>query len=275
MIRFDTIRLEGLTNVNLPLYGGSLNEPYLISNVDGLGPPELDVLLAETHAPGGIFVSRHAQGREIVIRCGLNPSYSTGQTVSDLRHTLYGLLSPRAASANLSIRVTLMLRGVPQVYTEGYVKRIEIVPFSKDPEVQITISCLGPYLNSMADVSVVGINETQDLWVIQNDSLAPTGIYFKVKFIRACSTFGIQILGSESMTFYSAFTANDVLTVDTNEATRFVGLARNNVYIRHMELLSDESEWLTLNGGLHWISTSNPSDFEWVEFKYRPRYWGI
>lgn len=275
MIRFDTIRLEGLTNIDLPLYGSSLNEPYLISNADGLGPPELDVLLAETHAPGGIFIARRAQGREISIRCGLNPAYSMGQTVSDLRYALYGLLSPGVNSVMQSIKIILMLRGVPQLFTEGFVKRIEIVPFNKDPEVQITIACLSPYLNAMADVHVTDIPETPDGWSVVNEGLAPTGLKYEVMFTQAATVFNLKIIGSDTMTFYSDFRANDILTVDTNESSRFVGLYRDDTYIRYMELLSAESKWLTLHGGMHYFATSDPAVFEWREFSYRPRYWGI
>lgn len=274
MIQFDTIRLSGLTNVDLPIFGGSLSEPYQISAADGLGPPELDVLLAETHAPGGIFINRRAQGRQIVIRCGLNPDHTTGETISDLRYALYGLLSPGVNPGNQSIKVILLRDNLPQVETSGYVQRIEIVPFNKEPEVQITITCLGPYLNAPEITEVTSIPETAS-WTIDNPGLAPTGIAFEVEFTRAESAFTIEVLNANIMRFYGDFVAGDRLTVDTSEASRFVGLWSGGGYTKYMELLAADSTWLTLHGGVHTIQTSDPTGFNWNYFRFRTRHWGI
>jgi hypothetical protein len=273
MIQFDTILLSGLTNVELPIFGASANEPFLVSTADGLGPPELNVLLAETHSSGGMFVARRAQGREIVIRCGLNPDYTAGQTISDLRYILYGLLSPGVDGNNQSIDLTLTNDNVPQVTTTGYVKRIEIVPFNKEPQVQITISCLSPYWRN-SDITNHTVPDS-NTWTIDNPGLAPTGIEFQVQFGSAQSSFTIEVLGGAAMRFYSSFQSGDQLTVNTNEGSRFVGLYRSGQYIKYMELMSSNSTWLTLYGGVHTIETSDHTAFSWDYFRFYTRHWGI
>jgi hypothetical protein len=274
MIPFDAIRLSGLTDIDLPILGASLSEPFQVTAVDGLGPPELEVILAETHAPGGIFVSRRAQGREIVVRVSLNPNYKTNQSISDLRYLLYGLLSPGTNPADQSVYVRFMQDNVPVVQTQGYVKLIEIVPFDKKPQAQITITCLGPYLTKPEIVDLSNIPNDQT-WTLVNQGLAPTGIEFAVTFDKAISTFSINITNSGQMSFSGDFLVGDKLIVDTNEATRFVGQLRGTEYVEYLELMSAQSSWLTLMGGEHVIETSNVEEFTWDYFRYYERYWGI
>jgi len=274
MLQFDTIRLSGLGVIDLPIFGVQTTSPYQITAADGLGPPEFDLVLAETHAPGGIFVSRRSQGREIVIRIGLNPNHLEGQTISDLRYTLYGLLSPNVDPGNQSIDILLMQDNITQATVTGYVKRIEIVPFNKDPEVQLTISCLGPYFNAPA-VTSVEIDENSSSFTVDNAGLAPTGIAFEITFNTILSSFTISVVGGKTMRFNTAIQANDILTVNTDEASRFVGLKRNDIYIRYMEILANESEWITLHGGTHTFQVTEPTTFSWNSFQYRIRYWGI
>lgn len=274
MIQFDAIRLSGLTDIDLPILGASMSEPYKVYAVDGLGPPDLDVLLAETHAPGGIFVSRRAQGRQIIARVGLNPNYETGRSISDLRYDLYGLLSPGVDPTDQSIFFKLMKQNVVQVQTQGYVKRIEIVPFDKKPQVQLTMDCLGPYLTKPDITSLTYIPEDTS-WSITNVGRAPTGIEFSITFTQAVTAFSIGIASGGAMAFSGDFQVGDQLIVDTNEATRFVGQMRDSAYVAYLELLDPDSDWLTLYGGVHIVQTSDPAEFEWDYFRYYTRFWGI
>ena len=274
MLQFDAIRLTGLTQIELPIFGNVSAAPFQISAADGLGPPELEMVLAENHTPGGIFVSRRTQGREITLRIGLNPNHSMGQSISDLRYLLYGLLSPGVDPQNQSILFDLMLDNVAQANVVGYVKRIEIVPFNKTPEVQLTIACLGPYFNAPS-VSSPTIAPGSGTFTINNTGLAPTGIAFEVEFSSVESTFTLTVVGGKFMRFATQFQAGDILTVDTSEANRFVGLKRNGDYIRFMEILDDTSEWIILHGGEHVFQYTNIAGLTWNYFNYRLRYWGI
>lgn len=274
MIQFDAVRLSGLTDIDLPILGASMAEPFKVYAIDGLGPPELDVLLAETHAPGGIFINRRAMGRQIITRIGLNPNYETGQTIADLRYTLYGLLSPSVDPADQSIFFKLLLRNVPVVQTQGYIKRIEIVPFDKKPQVQMTMDCLGPYL-TQPDITSVTYIPKDTSWPLNNVGLAPTGIEFSITFLKNTTAFSIGVASGAAMAFTGDFQIGDKLIVDTNEATRFVGQMRGSTYIAYLELLDPESDWLTLFGGTHMIQTSDPTEFDWDHFRYYTRFWGI
>lgn len=274
MITFDAVRLSGLTDIDLPILGAAQNEPFQVTNIDGLGPPELDILIAEDHAPGGIFINRRAHGREIVVRMSLNPDYRSGENVGDLRYALYGLLSPGPDPSNQALTFSLMKDGVPVVETQGYVKRFEIVPFDKKPQAQLTIACLGPYL-SVPGITTVPYIPQEIQWTITNEGLAPTGIQFDIRFVRDTNTFSIEVVGGKSMYFTGNFLYDDHLIVDTSEASRFVGHQRNGEYLAYLEILSPESDWIILQGGTHTFQTSDPDEIRWEYLTYKTRYWGI
>jgi len=274
MITFDAVRLSGLTDIDLPILGAAQAEPFQVKAIDGLGPPELDVLIAEDHAPGGIYINRRAQGREIVVRIGLNPDYRSGQSVGDLRYMLYGLLSPGPDPFDQALTFKLMRNGMPVAEVQCYIKRFEIVPFDREPQAQITMHCLGPYLNK-PDITEVSNIPEDGSWTLTNSGLAPTGIQFEVTFIDDVNAFSIEVQNGNSMFFTSDFLYGDSLIVDTSEASRFVGHKRGEDYLAYLEILSPESDWIILHGGEHTIITSDTTEFNWVYFTYRTRYWGI
>lgn len=149
---FDTIRLtSGLTNVDLPLVGAQSNSPYLIKDAEGLGPSEVDVHIKRTINRGGIPQAIRPRNKEIGLLIKLNPTYSLNQTPAILREEIYKLLAPVMSQP---VQVKLMLGADVVCEIEGFVSRVVPNPFSKDPEVQITIPCLQPYFSSPTPVNM-------------------------------------------------------------------------------------------------------------------------
>lgn len=282
MISFDTVRLSGLYDINLPILGASPIEPYQVTAIDGLGPPELNVTLSDTHTSSGVYVGRRAQGRQIVLLVKLNPDYLGGQTISDLRYKIYGLLSPGLDPLDQSVTFSLLYLNEPVLRTVGYVQKIEIVPFDKEPRAQIVIECLSPYLEKPEMVDLTDSIPDSNFWDFTYDGLAPTGIEFEVSFPNALSIFTIRLddeFGNNYaiMDFKGSFAANDHLVVNTNKKSRFVGVRQgpSGPFYKGVSILSSASQWITLRGGTHRIVTNNPSEFDWVYFRYVDRYWGI
>lgn len=276
MLYFDAVRLSGLVDIDLPIIGLKPTDPYQVESIDGLGPPEQDLSLINVTMPGGRFAGRRSQPKQIVALVGLNPDYGSGQSIADLRYDLYGLLSPGVDELDQSIMFYLLWKNEPVAQTKGYIKRIEIVPFDRDPRVQITIDCLGPYLEAPEDTIVVPPDTTS--WQLTNVGRAPTGIQFEIEFVQAVTTFSISVLNGASMNFEGDFQITDRLYVDTNPATRFAGQKRYTTrydYIRYLDIMSADSKWILLHGGEHTIQTSDVNEFNWVDFKYRTRYWGV
>lgn len=268
-MKFTKLRINGLTAVDLPIVGATPSDVYILKDVDGLGPPEVDVSIADTLNAGGFYQGRRPQSREIVARVGLNPDFSAGQTASDLRASLYGMLTP-GASDNLTVQI---MDGVTVlVQTLGYVKKMEINPFSKDPEVQVTIACLSWYLEVPNLLFVAPADKAAP--AIDNVGTAPSGIHLEVVFTSNLSSWTLTNAAGKKMLVTYAFLTGDKLTIDTRPGSRGIWLVRGGVTTNIIWALSADSTWLMLHGGNNIFSTSSQA-FNWGDVYYLPQHWGI
>lgn len=125
----------------LPL--GSLdlanNDPIQIHNIDGLGPVKADISSTPfATGKGELYQGSSVPKRNIVIALGLNPNWED-QTISSLRHLLYGYLMPQAWC-----KLRFFSDDMPVVDIEGYVESLEPNIFAQDPELQCSIICPKP-----------------------------------------------------------------------------------------------------------------------------------
>lgn len=275
----DRIRLIGLNPIDFPLIYVLPSDPYILKAVDGLGPPEISVIIANTLQQGGYYQGRRPNSRQIVMRVGLNPDYSSGQTASDLRTELYGLLAP---SVFESIEVQLMSNAATvDMITTGYVSKIEIVPFSKDPEIQITVDCTQPYFWAPEMVTV--IPGTKNNFTLTNPGTAPTGLRFEIEHTTAKAS-GWTLYQSHSTaqsgapnlttTYHNAI--GDELRFWTEPGERKTEIVRGSdgTVVNIIHTITNNSDWLFLPGGDSIFSVSG-TGFEWIGITLQPRFWGI
>lgn len=272
-MQLTKIRLAGRSNIDLPFFGLRPSYPYILKAADGLGPPEIDVFLSK-----GFYQGRQPHDREIVIRVGLNPNYAVGQTAATMRNTLYGLLTPGGTD---SIKVQLMNGPQVVVQTVGYVSKIEIVPFSKDPEVQITIECTTPYLLAPA-ATTLGLTDlgTPDAsFAVTYPGTVNTGLYVEVIFNTdlSASSWALFSGGNSTkpkMQINYDFKDGDKLMIDTREGQRSIKRTRGVSTINLLYALSTDSVWAELHPGIttFWPSSSR---FNWGKVIFTARYWGI
>jgi len=271
-MQFTKIRLAGRTNIDMPFFGLRPSNPYILKQADGLGPPEIDVFLS-----GGIYQGRKPQDREIIVRAGLNPNYAVGQTAASMRTTLYGLLTP---GGNDNITVQLMNGPVVVVQTSGYVKRIEIVPFSKDPEVQITIACAKPYLYEPTEktLGLLELGTPASPFTIENPGSVTAGFYLELTYNANQDTYWTLYSGGAGVApkfrINYPFLNGDILMIDTREGQRSIKRTRGSSTINVLYALSTDSTWPTLHPGTNTFWTSSTS-FNWGKAIFTPRYWGI
>lgn len=268
-MKITKVRLIGLNTIDLPIVGAQPTDPYILKESDGLGPTDIDVSISETLHAGGVYQGRRTQTRELVFNIGLNPDYRVGQTVADLRTALYGMLSPGPSD---SIEIQLIDGDFVQAITTGYVKRLEITPFSKDPMVQLTISCLEPYLTAMYELYLEP--DTLADPVIENVGTAPTGFHMEVIFTSALSQWSLVDAKDRVMQFDYDFLPNDTLVFDTRFGMRTIELTRELITTSIIRALSKNSIWLQLHAGMNQFYTSSQA-FNWGDIYYRPKYWGI
>lgn len=267
-MKLTKLRLNGLTVVDLPIINALPSDPYILKNVDGLGPPVVDVSIAQTLNAGGKYQGRRPQSREIVSLIGLNPAHSAGQSASDLRSSLYGMLSP---GEDDHITVQVMDDETVVVETQGYVGNLEINPFSKDPEVQLTVPCLQQYLLAPELLFVVPASKSAP--VIQNVGNAPSGIHMEIIFTANVTNWTLSRPSGKKMQINYAFLTGDKLTIDTRPGSRGIWRLRSGVN-KNLIGSAPGSDWLMLHAGANTFATSSQS-FNWESVFYLPQYWGI
>ena len=269
---FNNIRLTGLTSFVFPIQTVTLTDPYIVKAIDGLGPPEVDVAIVNTLYGGGIYQGRRPQNREIVMRVGLNPNWSTGQTAAQLREALYDLFTP---SSTRMVLFELRNNTTVVAETQSQLKRIEIVPFSKDPEVQLTLSCPAAYFNAPGGTSVNTTGLSKSAPVINNTGTAQTGFEWRVT-LTANASFWLLSHQETTNSFQVnyAFLSGDQIIFRTTPGDRAFIRTRAGVALPLLSYIVAGSTWHQLDRGNNTFATGS-SNFNWTSINYTPRYWGI
>ncbi len=222
-MKFNNIRLVGASDVDFPVVNADPVGPFILKSADGLGPPEVDVSIANTVQEGGVYQGRRPQNRQIVLRVGLQPEWDIGQTAEELRTILYGLLTPKYGKL---VKAELRQDNVIVAQAEGHISKFEVSIFTKDPEVQITLDCIHPYLLASAikyQLPTRTVVSGQTLLDIENEGTAPSGFWMGITF-QASHTTTLTISdgdpSGEWMDISGTWAAGDTLTLDTRPGSR-------------------------------------------------------
>lgn len=282
-MKMDLLRFIGASSVDFPIIGADASGPFVLKGADGLGPTEVNVRLARTTFEQALYQGKSAALRQITVVVGLQPDWDTGQTAEELRTILYGLLTPRY---NQLVRVEISHNGIVQGYAQGQVAKMEPSLFSKDPAVQIVISCDYPYLldpytiqQEPAQSTVSGIRAFD----ILNQGTAPAG--FKAGFILR-SNVGTTLTLTDSdprgqkMEIKGInWVSGDKFLIDTRPGSRGVwrGAAGGPFISVLNNMNAAVSEWIHLYGGTNTLLL-NTTAFDWdpdFKFLHQPAYWGV
>lgn len=255
------------------MVGATPSGPFVVLNIDGLGPTEHDVVIDSPLYQDGVFKNRTPKNRQIIARVGLQPNYSTGQTASDLRDTLYELLMPGGDGS----LIASAFNGATEVgRVSGWVSKCEPLLFSKDPEVLLTIECLSAYLSAPTETSVTLAGLSKTAPVITNPGTAPSGLEISLTFTGTVGSGAgwtitdDNVLKPKKMKFFRGFVAGDILIFNTNPGKRDAKVNGASL----LNDLTDDSDWLVLHKGTNTFTTSS-SVFNWNYVKFTSRYLGI
>lgn len=290
--KWSFLRLSGaaiLGFIDLNKDGALPEDMFVLKGVDGLGPPEIDVSISKKK-----FQARQPRDRQLVVRIGLNPDYVAGDTPSDLRAYLYGMLTGDASNAQVT--TFLMVDAATELFrTEGYVSKIENNPFSKDPEVAVTIECMGPYFHDAFERDALvdgdfGQFDPNPQW--PNRGSAPSGFYLEGKVTASYDYFeikngGYNDNGSEKRMRFNWFdkygvhaVTNSLIQIDTREGQRmarllqYLGAGPTYEVFDLLSAMTSDSVWLQLHNDMNNFTT-NLSSVTWQYAKYTPQHWGI
>lgn len=272
-LQFDVSYAGVHTYTDLPIWGASPTDPFILKNVDGLGPPELSLQYPESVSDGYSFLlGRQLSRRQIVMKIGLNPNRSIGQTAGDLRNILYTLL---VGLDGTGTSVLNLVNGTTVVaYVAVTVSKFEMAPWSKDPEVQITFETPGPYLTGSPQQLITP--STKGAFTITNPGTAESGFNFNVTLTASMSSFSLNRFGGPLIKLNYAFLSGDQLSISTTPGSRDVSIVRGGVLTHIFNALSNGSTWFGFRGGDNAMTIST-TNFNWAvnPITFYPLYWGI
>lgn len=278
---FNAVRLSGLSDVDLRIGYASPSDLFILQGIDGMGPSDINVSISNTLNQGGVFQNKTNQLKQPVIRIGLNPDFSSGMTAADLRDILYGLLSNGTDDKVIMKLVKLNSSGTfvsEAARVEGWVSKFEEVPFSKDPQVQITLECIDPMWKAPAEVTAT-VSGTLPTITVTNQGKAAAGFYMKVTFNANLSSWQLT-KGTKKMLWTYENGAGSlfstwILEFSTVPGNRYARLdTGGGVIVNMLSDLSWDSDWLQLAPGVNSF-TSSSSSITVNSFKYTPKYWGV
>ena len=261
--------LNGDTAIDLPVVGASVTDRFKVTSITGLGPPDSTANIGDTIYSAGNYQGSQPVLRQIVATIGLNPDYSSNETVEELREELYGMVDTDFPVMDFEI-----WNGVSKVcFIGGSISKFEVVPFSKDPEVQITIDCLDAYfVGDQQNVNLAGMNKS--IMSVFNIGSVRTGFQLNITLTANLSLFKISRDIATNLEIDYAFLSGDMITFDTRDGNRSVSRVRSGASLSLIDNMTANSEWFPLLRGGNLITMSSTS-FNYTSMLYTPRYLGV
>lgn len=280
-MKFDKIRLSGQLQVDLPIIGAQPSDPYIIRDIDGLGPSEADVRIRRTLNAGGVYQAAQPRYKNIEISVRLNPDHGIDMTVADLRDNIYMLLTPIFGNP---VKLMLMLNnGLIVATIDGYLNRVTPNLFSNDPEVQIQMDCTQAYLSGYNSVQLFKGDDLPAAATTYFDlgipvGTAPTWPYFSYTLSQNTGSFELYHESRPSTKYILQFpmVAGGRVETQMRPGGRYVYYypPGNATPFTLLPYLTSESRWIELYPGMqNVIRTSVPGVIEYAS--YLPQYQGV
>lgn len=290
MIKFNRVRLAGRTNVDLPIALSSLADPFQVQDISGLGPSEADVFITTSINGVGSFHGRRPRSRQIVVTVKLNPAYDVDETYADLRHKIYEMTSTPTGEISFLLFQDSVdggeITSTAIAGINGYVSKMDISIFDREPKVQIVIDCVGSNLKAIYPVTKdpFAADNVTDV-VVENQGNAPVG--FEVNFTMGEDvTDGFylwainpSIVDIPTMTIDYDFLQFDKVYINTVPGQRYASVTRNGVKKNLLPYIS--GEWPKLMVGSNTVAinrrvdTGFPLTIKWGSFSFLPEYMGV
>lgn len=217
--------------VDLPFGVESNNMPYLIKEIQGLGPTKANLSSSTSAGLDGIFIqASRRDARNLVFKIGYRPDFLANNDVQSLRRRAYEYFPPEQ-------KLVLYFQddAVETVKIYGTVESHEPVMFSKDPEVVISIICEDPDFQSYREQSLSGFNNIAiDPSYV---ATADTGFVLEFSATRAITTIRIENLVNDDIRYSSPLVAGDLLKISTVRGNKYAHLTRDGVTTNVLEFI--------------------------------------
>lgn len=226
---------------SLPVINANETSPYVVSNIEGLGPVKAEIS-SSTYAPldGGVYQSSRVGYRNIVISVQYRPDYSAGATTQSLRRDLYAFFPPERP-----VRLHFVDSEFPEVYIDGYVESHEPTIFSKDPEVSISILCMDPYFSEKTETVLNGTAGTN--LVKPYSGTAPTGFRFLMTLSQNTGQYTLSNGLDVPIVHSRGLTTGERAQISTNRGDKYAMYLRSGTWTNDLQQITSGTLSMELN----------------------------
>jgi len=309
MFTTDTFENDYITHAVLPVKNVNPNAPYVLKNATGLDAEEI----VRTYNDGPQFFRVKPKERLVALQIKLNPDYSGGSTIGDLRDSIYKSISINTLGSQQSVYGDRL----PNKYLEirfldgdhhiaslfGVVQKLEANLFSDQPDLVLHIGCDDPFLRSTirhhgndninndftGSHTNAGVSRNVDARFTYNDELstAPHGFVFHATCITEppheegfpsdVFVWDERDLEHYFFAFTFSFQVGDKLYFNSNESDRNLFVVRayegEEYFYGLMTSIYWGSVWPLLYPGDNAFQISE--GFQFSGISHAPTYWGV
>lgn len=223
-----------------------------IQDIQGLGPVKATIVTSSFATTDGVqYLSAKREPRNLVFQLGLLPDPFV-ETVGDVRRRLYSYFMPKT---NVDLQFTDDSGLVVNI--TGMIETCEPAIFSKEPAIQVGITCFKP---EFIDPTVVFISEntvtdTTDLQIELPDGTVETGMTFQLFPDRDIDEFTIYSDlpngTSRRLDFAWPMHIGDSLTINTVPGEKSITLVRGSVPQSLLYGMTPQSAWIDFYPGIN------------------------
>lgn len=218
--------------VDIPFGVNSSNMPYLIKDIQGLGPTKANLATSTSAGLDGVFVqASRRDGRNLVFKLGYRPDFLANNDVQSLRRRAYEYFPPES-----ELVFYFQDDAFETVKINGFVESHEPNIFSRDPEVVISIICEDPDFKSYKESSISGFNNIS--FDPSYVATANTGFVLEFSVTRPLTSVRLENLINEDIRYASSLQVGDLLKISTARGSKYAHLTRGGVttsVLEHIE----------------------------------------
>lgn len=254
---------------------------YNIKSFTGLDADEIISKFSGTAANSAtIFNNLFQKKREVTAKISLNPEFDLNQSYSDLRDTLYKMISSSRTG-----RVELHFKNHDDTLAVlyGYISKFESQQTESVPEVQLTIKCDEPFLIDPVPVIVPVAGLSFANFTITDDkSTAPHGFKFQMHFTNNVNAI-ITISDPNDPSWFFKFSPplvwlpGDILQFSSYTDERYLmALRASGGAPAHMaDGIWAGSSWPMIFPGINRFKFDYTANMAWDNMSYSHYYWGV
>lgn len=258
----------------------SPRDSIIITKIEGLDPPAVDLYMGEYARDGGFYTGRRVARRNPVLYFLLNPQYDKGETVSGLRELVYkAFLDPRPDDDELSL--VLHDTEKPLRKVTGHVEKIETDIFSKDGrDIQVSMLCANPYILNLEPTEV---NTSGPVALFEYPGSAETGFEMDLSMTVSSDELFVRVNSDKVFALDYPFQAGDRVLINSNRGEERIQRIRGTNTQDILYAMTANSSWPQLHSSFNSVrvygtpvmSSDTPAVANINSLKFQATYWGV